>query len=184
MSVRFKLSANFLGLRTTEKNEPKRYLQDWSLEFRSDRPVSLSCRARDQTHLLWISPFWQSQHFLMMAFFRLLATFRLDGRRHFGETYCFHLQPWRWREFVSLQGWRRKQYFSPKRWHLSASLNGTKTQNNNTILTPIRTSNLNRLCTWFRIARENTVPFVQQLHLHTHPIIWGIMENLSTTAPI
>jgi hypothetical protein len=45
-----------------------------------------------------------------MMFFWVLAPCRLAGRcQRFGET--LHLQLWRWRQFVS-----------PKRWHLPASL--------------------------------------------------------------
>jgi hypothetical protein len=44
-----------------------------------------------------------------MLFFWDLAPYRLVGRGHlFGETYCLHLQGWRW-----------KQYVSPKRWPVS-----------------------------------------------------------------
>jgi hypothetical protein len=58
---------------------------------------------------------------------------RLVGRyQRFGETYCIHLQ-----------GWRSRQYVSPKRWHLTTSLQGAKSQKNNIIiLTAVKTSNL------------------------------------------
>jgi hypothetical protein len=82
----------------------------------------------------------RAEHFLML-FFWVLAPRRLIGRcQRFGETYCFHLQGWRWR-----QPWRLRQYISPKRWHLPTSLRGAKTQKNSVIiLTAVKISNLTR----------------------------------------
>jgi hypothetical protein len=49
-----------------------------------------------------------------------VSIFRVES---FGETYCLHLQPWRWR-----------QYVSPERWHLPTSLHGVRTQKNSIII--------------------------------------------------
>jgi hypothetical protein len=47
-----------------------------------------------------------------MFFFWVLAPCRLVGKcQRFGETYCLHLQPWRWR-----------QYVSPKRCHIPVNV--------------------------------------------------------------
>jgi hypothetical protein len=72
-------------------------------------------------NLLLLKNAYNKYLFLMMIFFWILAPCRL----------IFHIQPW-----------IRKQYVSPKRWHLLTSLHGAKTQNNIIILTAVITSNL------------------------------------------
>jgi hypothetical protein len=39
------------------------------------------------------------------------------GYQHFGEIYCYHLLPWRYR-----------QYIPPKRWYQPTRLHGVITQ--------------------------------------------------------
>jgi hypothetical protein len=52
--------------------------------------------------------------------FWVVTPCRLVSRyQRFGETYCLHLKPWRWR-----------QYVSPKCWHLRTSLHGAKIEKN------------------------------------------------------
>jgi hypothetical protein len=71
-----------------------------------------------------------------MLFFRVMTPCGLVGiYQHFGETYC--LQPWRWRQCVSL-----------KRWCLPTSLHSIITQRRTTLSSFIivRTSNLMSTC--------------------------------------
>jgi hypothetical protein len=69
---------------------------------------------------------------LMMMFFWVSAPCKLVGRcQRFGETYCLHLQPWRWRSklgcvaiLVKLHtikfSWQSAQVFS--RWYMRADM--------------------------------------------------------------
>jgi hypothetical protein len=56
----------------------------------------------------------------MSTLFQVVTPYGLVGRyQHFGETYCLHIQPWRWR-----------QYVYPKRWYLPTSPRCVVSQNN------------------------------------------------------
>jgi hypothetical protein len=60
----------------------------------------------------------------------------LVGRyQRFGETCCLHLQPWRWRQFIS-----------PKRY-LPTTPHGVTTQNNNIVIRKL----------WLQITSEKTI---------------------------
>jgi hypothetical protein len=92
----------------------------------------------------------------MVLLFWILVPFRLADRCHrFGEKYCFRLQPWRETNSLHLQGWRWKQYVSPK-WRLPSSLNVAKSLKNAIIRKCwlCQKGEIHSRCVWSRARHE------------------------------